>query len=71
MLDYITDWWGDAKGWRTISVNVAIAAGTAALQYLAGVNWVDLVGPTWSVIIITGINLGMRFVTDTKVGAKK
>ena len=69
-MDMFKNLWDDAKGWRTIAINVAIAGGTAALTYLAGVNWVDMVGPTWSVIIITGINLGMRFVTDTKVGEK-
>lgn len=56
------------EGWRTIAVSVAIAAGTAALSKLAGINWVDIVGPTWAIGIVSAINIAMRMITTTPVG---
>jgi len=56
------------KGYRTIIVNALIAAATGALQYGAGVNWIEAVGPTWSALIITGINVALRLITTTPVG---
>lgn len=55
------------KGFRTIIVNAGIAAATAGLKYLLDINWVEVVGPVLSVAIIAGINMGLRFLTDTPV----
>ena len=40
------------KGWRTVAVNVGIAAATAALPVLAGVDWVALVGAKAAIVIV-------------------
>lgn len=58
------------KGWRTVAVNVGIAAVTAALPVLAGVDWTALVGPKAAVAIVVVINLGLRAVTTSPVGKK-
>lgn len=58
------------KGWRTVAVNVGIAAGTAGLHALAGVNWIELVGPTWSMLIVAAINIALRAVTTSPIGKK-
>lgn len=56
------------KGMRTVAVNVGIAALTAALQELAGVNWVEAVGPVWAMAVVAAINIGMRAITTTAIG---
>ena len=56
------------KGWRTIAVNASLAGAEAALIYLNGVGWVEQVGPTWSVMVVALINMGLRTVTDTPLG---
>lgn len=58
------------KGWRTILINGGIVAATAALNYLAGVNWVAEVGDTFAVIIVSAINIGLRLITTGPVGQK-
>ena len=45
------------KGWRTVAINVGIAAGTAALPVLAGVDWTALVGPKAAVAIVVAIKV--------------
>ena len=62
---------GLLKGWRTLLWNgVVVAGGTAALQYFAGVNWVDYVGPAWAMAVVAGVHVALRFVTNTPVGVK-
>jgi hypothetical protein len=58
------------KGWRTVAINVGIAAGTAALPVLAGVDWTALVGPKAAVAIVVAINLGLRAITTSPVGKR-
>lgn len=58
------------KGWRTVAVNVGIAAATAALPVLAGVDWVALVGAKAAIVIVAGVNLGLRMITTSPVGRK-
>lgn len=58
------------KGWRTIAFNGAIAAGAALLPYAAGVDWTQVVSPTWAGIIVGGVNIALRYVTNTPVGSK-
>lgn len=55
------------KGYRTVAVNTGIAAGTAALNVLAGVDWVSLVGPHWAVAAVAIANIGLRIITTTPV----
>lgn len=62
----------EAPGWtnyRTILVNLAIVLVTAGLNYLLGINWVELVGEMWAVVIITGINAVLRIMTKGPVGS--
>ena len=59
------------KGWRTLILNGAIVVGTAGLQWAAGVSWVEYVGPTWSIVIVAGVNAVMRLVTTGPVGSGK
>lgn len=56
------------KGYRTILLNALIAGSVPALQYLASVDWVSTLGPTWSMVAVAAINVVMRFVTTTPVG---
>jgi hypothetical protein len=58
------------KGWRTVAINVGIAAVTAALPVLAGVDWTALVGPKAAVAIVVAINLWMRAITTSPVGKR-
>ena len=56
------------KGYRTIIVNALILGGTAALQSLASVDWIEQVGPVGAIGIIALINMGLRAITDTPMG---
>jgi hypothetical protein len=58
------------KGWRTIAINVGIAAGTAALGVLAGIDWTKEVGGTAAVIIIAAVNIATRVITTGPIGQK-
>lgn len=58
------------KGWRTLIVNGAFVVVTAALTYLAGINWVAEVGDTAAVVIVAAVNIGLRMLTTGPVGAK-
>lgn len=62
---------GLLKGWRTLLWNgVVVAGGTAALQYFAGVNWVDYVGPVYAMWIVAAVNILLRTLTTGPVGTK-
>ena len=56
------------KGLRTVLVNAGIASATAALNEFAHVDWVEMVGPVWAVVIITAVNVGLRVITTTPIG---
>jgi hypothetical protein len=58
------------KGYRTISINAAIAMLVAGSQYLLGVDWKEIVSPNTAMIITLGINVLLRVVTTTKIGQK-
>ena len=58
------------KGWRTIAVNVGLAAATGGLQAAANINWIDAVGTTWAMIAVAAINIGLRAITTSPVGKK-
>ena len=59
------------KGFRTIIVNAGIGAGTAALQYLVGFDWVSAVGEAPAMLIVAILNIALRWVTNTPVGQKE
>ena len=61
---------GIPVGWRTVALNLGIAALTAVLSKAAGINWAEMVGPSWSVAVMAAINIGMRIITTTPVGVK-
>lgn len=56
------------KGWKTLAFNGAVIIGGAALQWVAGVNWAEYVGPTTAVLLTAAANMGLRMVTNTPVG---
>ena len=57
------------KGYRTIILNALIAGSVPALNSLMSVDWVAALGPTWAMVAVAGLNVVMRFVTTTPVGA--
>lgn len=59
------------KGYRTLLLNGAIVVGTAALTWVAGVNWTDYVSPSVAMIIVGAANIGLRLITTTPVGGPK
>lgn len=56
------------KGFRTVIINVLIVMITAGLQHLAGINWIELVGPTLAAVIVAAVNIALRAVTTTAIG---
>lgn len=56
------------KGYRTLALNGAMAAGAALLTWAAGVDWTQYVSPTAALVIAGAVNIGLRFMTDTPVG---
>ena len=55
------------KGWKTVLFNALIAGSIPALQSMLDFNWVEAVGPTWSVVAVAAVNFALRFVTDSPV----
>lgn len=58
------------KGWRTVAVSVGLVAGTAALEELAKIDWVNMVGPIGAMAIVAGINIGLRAITTSPIGKR-
>lgn len=58
------------KGYRTLAVNAAMVTGAALLTWAAGVDWTQHVSPTAALIIMGGVNIGLRLITTGPVGAK-
>ena len=59
------------KGWKTIIFNALIVGLTAMLQFAVDVNWKDIVSPEMALIIVSILNIGLRFVTTTPIGKKE
>ena len=55
-------------GWRTLLFNALVVVLTALLHWAVGVDWVTYVGPTWSVVILGGANMVLRWITTTPIG---
>lgn len=53
------------KGFRTLLVNAGMAALLAILHFFTTVNWTAYVDPTWAIIITNGVNILLRFMTNT------
>lgn len=58
-------------GWKTIMFNGAIVMLTALLQWMAGIDWVAVVGPEWAVTAVAVVNIVLRFMTSTPWGGAK
>ena len=56
------------KGLRTVLINAGMAALEAGLVYMQGVGWIEMVGPTYAMLIIAVVNIALRWVTDTAIG---
>lgn len=59
------------KGYKTIIFNALIVGLTAMLQFAVDVNWKDIVSPEMALIIVSILNIGLRFVTTTPIGKKE
>ena len=55
-------------GYRTLLVNFVGIVLPAVLSWMAGVDWSSIVSPSTAAIIVSLVNIGMRFVTTTPVG---
>jgi hypothetical protein len=58
------------KGFRTLILNGAVVVGTAALTWLAGVDWTQYVSPTTALVIVGASNIGLRLITTSPVGKR-
>jgi hypothetical protein len=58
------------KGYKTIAAGLAMVILPPALQYLAGIDWSQLVGAKYSLVLSGLIMIGLRLVTTTPVGTK-
>ena len=54
-------------GWKTVLFNIGVAISIPALNVLVGVNWVDLVGPTYAVAVVAAVNIALRYVTNSPI----
>ena len=59
------------KGLRTLAVNGAIVVATALLTWAGGVDWTQHVSPTAALIVMGVVNIGLRLITTTPVGAQQ
>lgn len=59
------------KGYKTIIFNALIVGLTAMLQFAVDVNWKDIVSPEMALIIVSILNIGLRFITTTPIGKKE
>lgn len=55
-------------GWKTLIFNGIIVMMTALLQWMAGIDWVAVVGPEWAVTAVAVVNIVLRFLTSTPWG---
>ena len=59
------------KGYRTILINAAVAAATAALAHFSPELVAEIAGPTYgplALMALAAVNMGLRAVTSTPVG---
>lgn len=59
------------KGYKTIIFNALIVGFTAMLQFAVDINWKDIVSPEMALIIVSILNIGLRFITTTPIGKKE
>jgi hypothetical protein len=59
------------KGFKTLGFNLLVAAGAAILPILASTDWTAYVSPTLAMLIVTGVNIALRFITTTPVMSGK
>lgn len=61
----------DLKGFKTLIVGFLLAVLPVALQYLAGIDWAQYVGPQAAFFVSGAIMMVMRFFTSTPVAQAK
>lgn len=57
-------------GYKTIIWGLFLATATPALQYLAGLDWTQIVNPTYAGLVVGAITIALRYVTKTPIGKK-
>jgi len=58
-------------GFRTLLVNLLLAISGPVGDTLMSYNWVEVVGPTWAVLVVALINGGLRAITSTPIFQSK
>lgn len=58
------------KGYRTIIIGLIMVIGPPALTYLAGVDWVSLIGPDGAFLVSGVVMIAMRYFTTAPLGKK-
>jgi hypothetical protein len=59
------------QGYRTLAFNALVVVLGALLPWAASVDWTQYVSPQVAVLILGAVNIGLRLVTSTAVGARK
>jgi hypothetical protein len=59
------------KGFKTLAFNGLVVTATAVLPWAASIDWTQYVSPTFAVLIVTGINVALRFATNTPAMSSK
>ena len=58
------------KGFRTITVGLALAVLPNALSYLGGIDWTQHVDPSLALTISGVLTIALRCLTTTPVGSR-
>jgi len=58
------------KGWRTLGINALLIGLVGMIEFLVKIDWSSLVDPSVAIVIIAGLNLGLRLITTSAVGKK-
>ena len=55
------------SGWKTVLFNGGVAVLLALLQWAVGYDWTQVVSPTVAGLIVTAVNIVLRWVTTTPI----
>jgi len=58
------------KGYRTLAANGLVVALGAVLPWAAGLDWTHYVSPQAAMLIVGGLNIGLRMITTAPVGKR-
>ena len=58
------------KGFKLVTLGLLTALVPAGLHYLMGLDWTQFVSPVVAPIVVGGLTVALRFVTDSPVFKK-